>query len=735
MSALEAAFRYAQRGWKVIPVDPATKEPARWNGRQLGIRSATDDPELIKRWFTDMPDAGVAIVCRASGLVVIDVDQRHGGDVGAIDRLIGDIPTFTMDTPDGMHRYYQDPGLPKLRGKLDPGRFPGHDIKLDGYCIAGPTVRADGGRYAVLTDYDPAPMPDELIAECRLPERPPSSNGSDPIDADALGVPPVRELLSSAGWALHSEHGEETWWTRPGKDIAEGVSAVHNHHGTDTLKVFTTASTLPSDDGTLTRFGVYAHLHHGGDFRAARAALEPASSAPRHHASSANGGDGNTAAGISDDEPSPYLPDDFWKAMPILGRIRDGAYRRQRSPDAVLHACLARVAAMADYTLRIPPIVGADAALSYFCALFSIPGVGKSSPVDVACELLPATDELIGPIPLGSGQGIVDVMFETIIEGEGKKAQKVKQQTKHNVFVYADEGDALGALSSNTNSTLEPTLRSIWTGATIGDTNATLERRRVTPKGSYSYGLVLACQAPSAGALLATVATGLPQRFGWALALHPDIPLATGRPEALDPLGWNPPAWRRIVVADEITDEIRKNDHARVTGTITAEPLDAHADLLKLKIADVLAFLDTTTPDKIILEVVDKHWALAAMVKRASDAARAVAIKESKAHTASVEDATAQRLGRRQATAADVVEAHRLTKTVDVARLIATKVWDQPDPWAGSALRRAVPHRDRGYYPDALKHAEGEEWVNVTEETSNTGGPKQTVSQGTRRPT
>jgi hypothetical protein len=87
-----------------------------------------------------------------------------------------------------MHWYFKDPGLPKLRGKLDKDRFPGFDVKHDGYVVAAPTVRADGGEYTIVADEDFAAMPDALVDAVRLPERPPNPNGSNAFDADKLGV-------------------------------------------------------------------------------------------------------------------------------------------------------------------------------------------------------------------------------------------------------------------------------------------------------------------------------------------------------------------------------------------------------------------------------------------------------------------------------------------------------------------------------------------------------------------
>jgi hypothetical protein len=268
---LPDALENATRGRKQIPIDPASKQPARWNGTQFGIYSATDDPEQITKWFTNMPDAGVGIVAHASGLAIIDIDERHGGTYQALQNA-GDMPaTWTVRTPNGWHLYFQHPGV-DLRGELDKSRFPGHDIKDVGYVLAPPTVRADGGTYTVIDDTDPAPMPGWLVEECEKRYTPPPETRG--VDVNALGVPSIPELLEATGWALQSSNGNGvTYWTRPGKP--DGTSAVHNHLGTDTLKVFSTAPECSgmTTEGTHNRLSVYAHLCHGGDFGAALKAL------------------------------------------------------------------------------------------------------------------------------------------------------------------------------------------------------------------------------------------------------------------------------------------------------------------------------------------------------------------------------------------------------------------------------------------------------------------------------
>ncbi|CAI7980244.1 conserved hypothetical protein [Frankia sp. Hr75.2] len=79
------------------------------------------------------------------------------------------------------------------------------------------------------------------------------------------------ELLGPAGWTCCRDNGHgERHWTRPGKD--RGTSAV-SHDDPPVLHVFTSSTGLPAD--TLTRFDVYAHLHHGGDRKAAWRAIAP----------------------------------------------------------------------------------------------------------------------------------------------------------------------------------------------------------------------------------------------------------------------------------------------------------------------------------------------------------------------------------------------------------------------------------------------------------------------------
>jgi Bifunctional DNA primase/polymerase, N-terminal len=74
----EAIDDYKARDWSIIPIRPGDKRPlVRWEEYQHRCPSQ----EEARSWLRAWPEAGVAIVTGAiSGLVVLDIDLRHGGD-------------------------------------------------------------------------------------------------------------------------------------------------------------------------------------------------------------------------------------------------------------------------------------------------------------------------------------------------------------------------------------------------------------------------------------------------------------------------------------------------------------------------------------------------------------------------------------------------------------------------------------------------------------------------------
>src|SRR5262249_39735139 len=79
------------------------------------------------------------------------------------------------------------------------------------------------------------------------------------------------DVLAPHGWVAVGECAGVTSWRRPGK--SEGISATTGYcrsaDGGDLLHVFTPNALPPECDHTYSKFGAYAVLEHGGDFRRA----------------------------------------------------------------------------------------------------------------------------------------------------------------------------------------------------------------------------------------------------------------------------------------------------------------------------------------------------------------------------------------------------------------------------------------------------------------------------------
>ena len=307
-------------------------------------------------------------------------------------------------------------------------------------------------------------------------------------------------------------------------------------------------------------------------------------------------------------EMATHLPDAFWRARSELTHISRAARSRMISRDALLGAALARVAALSSHNLRIPTIVGHECGLTFYIGLVGPSGASKSSAAAEARDQIPCpTPEWVADmLPIGSGEGLVECLFDVVEQqDEDGRKTKVKTQTRFGAFVYIDEGAVLGELAQRRGSTLLPTLRAAYTHGTLGQTNATAERRRVVEGSRYVYGLVLGIQPELAGPILDDAAAGTPQRFVWFSAIDPDMPdEADDWPGAL--------RWRRLdaanlSIAEAIRDEVRADRVAVMRGA-ARDPLNAHRMLVRLKVAALLALLGCRTV------VGAEDWRLAGIV-------------------------------------------------------------------------------------------------------------------------
>jgi hypothetical protein len=145
-----AAVAYVtQLGWPVFPLAARGKLPMiPKNQGGNGHLDATTDIEQVKEWWTRWPHANIGIAADArSGLLVVDIDPRNGGDeeLAALEAKHGRLPDTieALTGGGGRHLIYERPADLKFRAKLADGI----DIKSDGYIVAPPSIHPSGTPY------------------------------------------------------------------------------------------------------------------------------------------------------------------------------------------------------------------------------------------------------------------------------------------------------------------------------------------------------------------------------------------------------------------------------------------------------------------------------------------------------------------------------------------------------------------------------------------------------------
>jgi hypothetical protein len=120
---LIAALSYAKCDFRVFPVHGI--DDGKCTGRsecgtsagkhpltQHGFKAAIVDPDTIRAWWSQWPYANVAIATgKQSGLLVVDIDPRNGGDkhLAWLEQRYGQLPqTLTSQTGGGgIHYFFQ----------------------------------------------------------------------------------------------------------------------------------------------------------------------------------------------------------------------------------------------------------------------------------------------------------------------------------------------------------------------------------------------------------------------------------------------------------------------------------------------------------------------------------------------------------------------------------------------------------------------------------------------------
>jgi hypothetical protein len=193
-----------QLGWRIVPAARDRKSPGVKNWPDV----ATTNWEQIEAWWhlgmgNPLANANVCVVTgRASGVWVLDVDPRHGGDeaLAALEAEHGSLPpTMTIRTPSGgRHLYWRYPEVGEVETGTNLGAPAGVVNGLDtrgwhGQVMA-PLTSLNGGRYEPLNDHEPAEAPPWLLSLARRVPR--SERGTGGSEGPTL--PDVEAMIEEA---------------------------------------------------------------------------------------------------------------------------------------------------------------------------------------------------------------------------------------------------------------------------------------------------------------------------------------------------------------------------------------------------------------------------------------------------------------------------------------------------------------------------------------------------------
>jgi len=215
----KAARWYAAHGFPVFPIHSARQgvcscgssecaHPGKHPRTTHGFKDASTDAACIGSWWKQWPDANIGIPTgAASGLMVVDVDPRNGGQ-DSLDGLIAKYGRFP-DTAEqitgggGRHFVFRHPGIavPKTLA-------PGIDLKAEGgYIVVAPSIHPSGNAYqwdgldgakALLRIADPPAW----FLECIAATRNGAGRGSPESATDSEKIPQGKRndtLASLAG--------------------------------------------------------------------------------------------------------------------------------------------------------------------------------------------------------------------------------------------------------------------------------------------------------------------------------------------------------------------------------------------------------------------------------------------------------------------------------------------------------------------------------------------------------
>ncbi|MGC8489899.1 MAG: bifunctional DNA primase/polymerase [Clostridia bacterium] len=174
----DAAIAYVLRGWPVIPLHYPTDagcscvrgsdcpSPSKHPMIRDWVTRASTDTQDAGRWWHGTesgPNIGILTGSR-SGLLILDVDPRHGGDVSleTLEERWGCLPdtVVSMTGGGGRHFWFQAPSDRTVPSSANVGGYRGLDVRAEGgMVVAPPSVHASGRQYGWEASSHPDDVP------------------------------------------------------------------------------------------------------------------------------------------------------------------------------------------------------------------------------------------------------------------------------------------------------------------------------------------------------------------------------------------------------------------------------------------------------------------------------------------------------------------------------------------------------------------------------------------------
>lgn len=612
----EEALRYADVGMPVLPLwwpepdgtcacrDRDCKSPGKHPiGRLVphGLASATTDPAEIRRWWARYPNANLG--GRTGDLWdVLDFDSSAGValyekwklDHGFEIESVGEVRSGREDAA-GTHLFVPATG----RGN---GAGPGIDFRgRGGYIVLPPSLHVSGRRYEIIRDPREKALEGVGSAEGFLDEV--FVGGKSRVENAAPAASWVEINDFTATYTEKRDPGLITPQIDRFRALVEGGNSRHGSLSSVITGVARDAmmGSYPADEGFEQLRDAFDEVKPEADYGEFDRLLLWA------------------VGQVQNDDPEQLraerderlekceltpLPDNFWSRRPEFMHILTAARSRGAAPDAVLHCVLARVSSMQDPRATVD-VGDGPIGLNYFTCPVGISGKGKGKAMGVANSLVPVplgiVDKYLDGVPPGSGEGIPEMFYGMIPENPADPTSKKERGiARENALIVVDEGETLQKLTQRSGATLGITLRTAFSGNTLGSSNASTEKTRIVPRGTYALGMMVGLQPGKLDTLFDKdeVAGGTPQRFTFVDAQRDPGALPRGqRPEWPGELSGEAMRWPRhwSNPIPWLPDEAPGDDAYReMRGEVPAsDDLNGHLDLIIIRVAVLLAVLSS----------------------------------------------------------------------------------------------------------------------------------------------